>query len=106
MQAGLFRSHRRQLQDMFLGSGLQSVRIRGGSTPGSRHGSHGALRWRKSQVDGGSNNPMCNASLELFVSERVVMAVENRQPGCKRSRDIAAVVQICALNDDIFVSRL
>ena len=48
----------------------------------------------------------CAISLELFVSERMVMAAENRQPGCKRSRDIAAVVQICALNDDIFVSRL
>ena len=91
---------------MFVGSGLRSVRIRGGSTSGTRHGSYGALRWRKSQVDGGSNNPMCNASLELFVSERVVMAVENRQPGCKRLIDMVAVLQICALNDNIFVSRL
>ena len=91
---------------MFVGSVLRTVRIRGGPTSGSRHGSHGALRWRKSQVDGGSHNPLCNASLELFVSERVIMAVENRQPGCKRSREIATVVQICALNDNIFVSRL
>ena len=78
VQGWLFRSHRRHLQLMFLGSRLQSVRIRGGSTPGSRHGSHGALRWRKSQVDGGSYNPMYNASLVFF-------CLETRGPGCGES---------------------